>query len=172
MVDISRKKKTQRFWTALRELYHLNVSDCNYNISLLCYKKVFAFLYEVPSALIIIIAKIVLICDRDYVKHSYDRLEASGPNNTRMKYLTFPGTFDEKNNVWEDIAKEISQSHGTFRSRRMSPRSGPMYWPSTNPLLVIKYYQLAKLEVDLLKLSLQSSRLNLNQSRGRSPRRN
>ena len=50
----------------------------------------------------------------------------------------------------------------------MSPRSGPMYWPSTNPLLAIKYYQLAKLEVDLLKLSLQSSRLNLNQSRGRS----
>ena len=26
-------------------------------------------------------------------------------------------TFDENNNVWQDIANEISQSHGTFRSK-------------------------------------------------------
>ena len=47
-------------------------------------------------------------------------------------------TFDEKNNVWEDIAKEISQSHGTFRSKEDVSKKWSNVLAKHKPIIIDK----------------------------------
>ena len=69
-------------------------------------------------------------------------------------------TYEEKNNVWKEIAEAITQAHGILRSKEDVAKKWFNVLARHKPLISDKISSARKTVVALLKLSLQNSRKN------------